>query len=180
MKYNKKLRSEPLTWLLNSLKECPFLCPFFSLSFALSPFLSSFFEFFSFFQSFFIYSFLKKMKLSQLRDSVNTQEKTSTNTLITIGLKKSLTKIEFVKIPMAKLKEQNLNPHRPVSRSRGSLFSIYQEPFLLKQSMSSTWSTIELNSVAKVAIWYNEPNAKCCHLVECISCRVSSSYLRAK
>ena len=105
---------EPLTWLLNSLKECPFLCPFLSpslslsLSLDLSPFLSSFFEFFSFFQSFFIYSFFKKMKLSQLRDSVNTQEKTSTNTLITIGLKKSLTKIEFVKIPMTKLKGQNL------------------------------------------------------------------------
>ena len=60
MKYNKKLRSEPLTWLLNSLKECPFLCPFFSLSFALSPFLSSFFEFFSFFRVSSSIAFIKK------------------------------------------------------------------------------------------------------------------------
>ena len=26
---------------------------------------------------------------------------------------------------MTKLKEQNLNPHRPVSKSRGAVFSIY-------------------------------------------------------
>ena len=78
---------------------------------------------------------------------------------------------------MTKLKEQNLNPHRPVSKSRGAVFSIYQEPFSPKQSMNSTQSKIDLNSVAKVAIWYDEPNAKCCHLlVEHISCRVSSSY----
>ena len=78
---------------------------------------------------------------------------------------------------MTKLKEQNLNPHRPVSKSRGAVFSIYQEPFPPKQSMNSTQSKINLNSVAKVAIWYDEPNAKCCHLlVEHISCRVSSSY----
>ena len=78
---------------------------------------------------------------------------------------------------MTKLKEQNLNPHRPVSKSRGAVFSIYQEPFPPKQSMNSTQSKIDLNSVAKVAIWYDEPNAKCCHLlVEHISCRVSSSY----
>ena len=78
---------------------------------------------------------------------------------------------------MTKLREQNLNPHRPVSKSRGAVFSIYQEPFSPKQSMNSTQSKIDLNSVAKVAIWYDEPNAKCCHLlVEHISCRVSSSY----
>ena len=78
---------------------------------------------------------------------------------------------------MTKLKEQNLNPHRPVSKSRGAVFSIYQEPFPPKQSMNLTQSKIDLNSVAKVAIWYDEPNAKCCHLlVEHISCRVSSSY----
>ena len=63
---------------------------------------------------------------------------------------------------MTKLKEQNLNPHRPVSKSRGAVFSIYQEPFPPKQSMNSTQSKID---------------AKCCHLlVERISCRVSSSY----
>ena len=63
---------------------------------------------------------------------------------------------------MTKLKEQNLNPHRPVSKSRGAVFSIYQEPFPPKQSMNSTQSKID---------------AKCCHLlVEHISCRVSSSY----
>ena len=78
---------------------------------------------------------------------------------------------------MTKLKEQNLNPHRPVSKSRGAVFSIYQEPFSPKQSMNSTQSKIDLNSVAKVAIWYDEPNAKCCHLlIEHISCKVSSSY----
>lgn len=63
---------------------------------------------------------------------------------------------------MTKLKEQNLNLHRPVSKSRGAVFSIYQEPFPPKQSMNSTQSKID---------------AKCCHLlVERISCRVSSSY----
>ena len=63
---------------------------------------------------------------------------------------------------MTKLKEQNLNPHRPVSKSRGAVFSIYEEPFPPKQSMNSTQSKID---------------AKCCHLlVERISCRVSSSY----
>ena len=63
---------------------------------------------------------------------------------------------------MTKLKEQNLNLHRPVSKSRGAVFSIYQEPFPPKQSMNSTQSKID---------------AKCCHLlVQRISCRVSSSY----
>ena len=153
---------ESLTWLLNSLKECRFLSPSLSPSPSLSLFLSFFLVSLNsfFFQSFFAYSFKKKTKLSQLRDSVNTQEKTSTNTLITIGLKKSLTKIESVKIRMTKLKGQNLNPHCPVSRSRRALFSICYEPFFPKQSMSSRQSKIDLNSVAKVAIWYNEPNAK--------------------
>ena len=30
---------------------------------------------------------------------------------------------------MTEVKGTNLNPHRPVSRSRGALFSIYYEPF---------------------------------------------------
>ena len=30
---------------------------------------------------------------------------------------------------MTEVKGTNLNPHRPVSRNRGALFSIYYEPF---------------------------------------------------
>ena len=68
-----------------------------------------------------------------------------------IGLKKSL-KSPICKNTNDKVKGTNLktNPHRPVSRSRGAVFRFYQEPFPSKQSMSSTWSKIDLNSVAKV------------------------------
>ena len=52
---------ESLTWLLNSLKEYPFLSPSLypplSLVLFLPPFLSSSFEFFFSFRIFFIYSF---------------------------------------------------------------------------------------------------------------------------
>ena len=56
-----------------------------------------------------------------------------------IGLKKSL-KSRICKNTNDKVKAWGKfkNPHRPVSRSRGAVFSIYQEPFPSKESMSST------------------------------------------
>lgn len=56
-----------------------------------------------------------------------------------IGLKKSL-KSRICKNTNDKVEGTNLktNPHRPVSRRRGAVFTIYQEPFPSKESMSST------------------------------------------